>query len=265
MTSNSSEYNLFDVLTRLYFQLYPEAEQIPFQVRLTNNLNRTHGELRPDWADELKENDRENDFNGRMVVPNSVNEPINILLNTKKIKEYTDDRSMTWVGTFAHELTHAIDFYQMARKEKLKSYKPLEASNDYYMFQQWTEYNARKKGYFFLRKYFETIGQMPSSTEQINHIQNKEWPFQLTRYCEEYQINNNDGKYQIYITMQLLGRYSVWCDLFPDVFNKQSLSSSFQESGWMIHLFTFLREHETLDAVYTCFDEMKEILMENWG
>lgn len=257
--------SFFDKLTKLYYQLYPGAESIAFQVRLTNNLNRTHGEIRPDRAEELKENKRDNDFNGRMVVPYSIDEPIVILLNTWKIKEYTDDQSMTWIGTFAHELTHAIDFYQMARKEKLKDYKALEMSNDYYMFHLWSEYNARRKGYLFLRKYFETNGQMPSCTEQINHIQNKEWPFQLTRYCKEYEMNNNDGKYQIYITIQLLGRYSVWCDLFPDVFNKQSLSASFQESGWMIRLFTFLREHETLDAVYNCFGEMKEILMENWS
>jgi len=263
--NNPTDNSLFDNLTNIYYQLYPDAEQISFQVTLTTDLNRTHGEIRPDWVEKLKDNYRDNDFNGRMVVPCSISEPMHILLNSSKVKEYTDDGSMTWVGTFAHELTHAIDFYQMARKENLKSYKPLEATNTYYMFQLWTEYNARKKGYLFLRKYFEIMGQLPDHAEQISHIQNKEWPFHLERYCKEYEMNNNDGKYQIYITMQLLGRYSVWCDLFPDVFNKQSLSSTFRETEWMIHLFTFLREHETLNAVYSCFDEMEDILKKNWG
>ena len=51
---------------------------------------------------------------------------------------------MTWVGTLAHEYTHALDFYKMAKLEALDSYAPLEDPDRYFLFQQWTEYHARR-------------------------------------------------------------------------------------------------------------------------
>ena len=71
----------------------------------------------------------QSDYNGRMVVPESLDDPIHILLNTRKVEEYTNDGSMTWIGTIGHEYTHAIDFYQMARLEELDSYSPLEETS----------------------------------------------------------------------------------------------------------------------------------------
>lgn len=37
------------------------------------------------------------------------------------IEKYTEDGSMTWVGILAHELTHAIDYNQFAKREGLNS------------------------------------------------------------------------------------------------------------------------------------------------
>ena len=73
-----------------------------------------------------------------------------------------------------------------------------------------------------------------------------------------------DRHQQIIITMHLLGRYSVWCDLFPEMFNEERLAVDFFLTPWMYHLFSFMRQHETLDAIYGDFPAMRMVLRENW-
>lgn len=260
-----SEETMYKSIIAGYYALYQSMEQIPINIILTDDLNGKHIELRPEYRDKLldESNRKNNEYNGRMVVPHSIDDTINILINTKKMKQYTDDGSFTWVGTIAHELTHAIDYYQMARKEKLLTYDPLEEIASYHMFQLWSEYHARKLGYRFLREFHGVIGNLGDEEQQIKFIVETEWPFHQTNHYNDYHsgINGND---QMYITMQLLGRYSVWCDLFPDTFNREKFSSDYVNTPWLLHLFSFLREHESLDKVYPDLDGLCNVLAENW-
>lgn len=253
---------LINSLFSLYHITFPEAEQIPVSVSFTDNLNKTHAELRPDRKETILREGLQADFNGRMVVPESLDETIHILLNTKKVEEYTIDGSMTWIGTIGHEYTHALDFYQMARLEKLDSYMPLEKTSQYMMFQQWTEYHARKCGYRFLRKYFETTGQILQGEEQIQHILEVEAPAQTRRYNKEY--NQGSPIERLYLTMQYLGRFSVWVDLFPGYFNEEQILDYCPSAYWMLDLLHFLRKHEKLNEIYGHFDGLQVVLSENW-
>lgn len=110
-------YNIVESLFELYYESYPNMERISVDINFTDDLGKTHCELRSDIKERLIAEGLESqqDCNGRMVAPCSINDTMHILLNTKKVIQYCNDGSMTWVGTFAHELTHAIDFYQMAR------------------------------------------------------------------------------------------------------------------------------------------------------
>lgn len=261
---DTEDYNkLFKALEELYVRLF-DAERIPVVITLTADQNKTHAELRPDLKEAIEREELENDSNGRIVLPYNIDDSIRILMNIKKIIEYSKDGSMTWVGTYAHELTHALDYNKMAKRDGLVSYEPLEKTGKYYMFQLWSEYHARKRGYMFLRKYFELAGQMPDEEEQVLHIKTKEWPYHWKRHYKEYHADNNGNK-QLYITMQLLGRYSVWCDLFPEHFNINEIKSDYKASPWMGHLFEFLRTHEDFEKIYPCFEKMKEVISENWG
>lgn len=262
----STKDNLFNPLIELYYALNQTMERVPVNIILTDNLNRTHCELRPEYKDKLitESNALNNDYNGRMVVPHSTDETISILINTEKMKQYTDDGSLTWVGTFSHELTHAIDYYQMARREALTYYDPLEESASYHMFQLWSEYHARKLGYRLLREFHEGVGNLGDKQQQIKYITETEWPFHQNNHYRDYH-SGIDGNQQMYITMQLLGRYSVWCDLFPNTFNEKTLSTDFYHTPWMGHLFSFLRKHESLDIIYSVFDEFRSVLAENWS
>ena len=241
-------------------------QQIPVKLILTDDLNGTHCELRPEYKARLIGTNAEsrNDDNGRMVVPHEISDTISILINTEKIKQYTEDGSLTWIGTVSHELTHAIDYYQMARRESLAYYDSLEDSSLFGMFQMWSEYHARKLGYSFLREYHSRTEGVIDEKQQINHIMVYEWPVHKKNHFQDYH-SGIDAFQQIYITMQLLGRYSVWCDLFPDEFNEQILSSEFYHTPWMGNLFSFLRKHESFEAIYPVFDGLRQVLAENWS
>lgn len=246
----------------LYHVTFPGTETIPVSVIFTDDLNRTHAEIRPDRRDELLTNNRQSDFNGRMVVPLLVEDSIYVLLNETKFYEYIQDGSMTWVGTLAHEYTHALDFYQMARLEGLDSYAPLEETDKYILFQQWTEYHARRCGYRLLRRYFEVMGQMPNVDEQLQYIINIEAPRHTEWFYRDYQ--RGTGSERLYLTMQYLGRYSVWMDLFPDVFTEDKVLEYCPGTYWMVDILSFLRGHETLESVYDNFVEFQDVLSENW-
>ena len=263
---SNKDKNLFDCIIELYYDLNPMMKRIPVNVILTDDLNRTHCELRPEYKDKLVGTSAalNNDYNGRMVVPHSIDETISILINTEKMKQYTNDGSLTWVGTVSHELTHAIDYYQMARREALPCYEPLEEMSLYRMFQLWSEYHARKLGYRFLREFHCKLGNLGDKQQQLKYIVETEWPFHKNDHYRAYH-SNIDGNQQMYITMQLLGRYSVWCDLFPDYFNEQAFSSDFIQTPWMGHLFSFLRRHESFDEIYTNFEGLRCVLAENWA
>lgn len=253
-------------LIEMYYNCYPTMIQIPVDVAVSDNLEQSHYELRPDRKEQITgaRIEAHNDDNGRMVVPHEIYANIHILLNQKKVVEYTQDKSMTWIGTLAHELTHAIDFYQMARKEHLSYYDPLEEINQHFMFQLWSEYHARKFGYGFLR-YFLGVDQDPSAIEdRVRYIADIELSFHAKRYFEEYHKGQTANQ-QIYCTMQFLGRYSVWCDLYPEWFNQNTFATLFSTEKWLYNLLVFLKSHETLDTIYSHFDDMRLVLKDQWA
>ena len=60
----------------MYYWYYPDAQRIPVNVILTDDLNLTHGLIRPEIKDYLLSVQPQNDFNGRMVLPVTLDEPI---------------------------------------------------------------------------------------------------------------------------------------------------------------------------------------------
>lgn len=244
----------------MYYRYYPDAQKIPVNVILTDNLNLSHGEIRPDIKEYLFSVRPQNDFNGRMVLPVTLDKPMYILINKSKMKEYA--ASGTWIGTIAHELTHAIDFYCMARLENLDNYNELEKSCKYNVFRLWSEYNARKKGYKFLRYIMsENLG---TPEEQIKDILQRELPGQKQIFLSLYNDNYSNEYDQIYHVMNYLGRYSVWCDLFPDIFSEEFLATDMNDFSWPKPLLSFLRSHESLENMYENFGQLDDLLWKYW-
>lgn len=265
---NSTHDDFDDFLGRLiidYYTLYSEMPEVNFEIVITDDLCRKHLELRPDMkAELLKEGiENDNDYNGRMVLPKHIGDTISILLNKQKIVQYTNDKSYTWIGTFAHELTHAIDYSMMALMEELTAYDPLLRRENYLIFQLWSEYHAKRLGYNFLRYELKVDCDTNTTNERIDNIINRELPFHMENFYNEYHSTAN-GNQQLYWTMQIVGRFSVWCDLFPDIFNDKFLRNVFKECIWLYNILNFLKQYKSLDCIYPHFDDMRLILKENW-
>ena len=68
----------------------------------------------------------------------------------------------------------------------------------------------------------------------------------------------------------MVGKAKTGTALFASVvygvcFILQMLFSCFYHTPWMGHLFSFLRQHESLDIIYSVFDEFRCVLAENWS
>lgn len=241
-----------------YYNLYPHLPKMYFDVILTDNLMNYHLKLRPDLREELISSgiESQNDYNGRMVPPKNVGDTISILINKSKIEEYSNDGTMTWLGTFAHEFTHAHDYYRMAVKNNIVSYDTL-LSGDYYMFQLWSEFHARIYGYKFLinfhygnRKDYIKILKDVFDNASITYLDS-----------EKEFIERNVHKTNImYTIMQMLGRFAVWNEYFPDVYNEKYLSKKFQPYIWITKLFSYLINNKELNMVTDNFSEMTSII-----
>ena len=69
----------------------------------------------------------------------------------------------------------------------------------------------------------------------------------------------------MYETMQFMGRYSVWEKLFPNVFNKRVRQQVFGNNPWMYNIYEFLVTHYDLESVNKDFDQMLDIIKQNFG
>ncbi|MBK5252930.1 MAG: hypothetical protein JJE03_00420 [Peptostreptococcaceae bacterium] len=257
---------IFQELNNEYYKLYRSMPKIPISVIVTESIDKANCKLRPDLKNRIIIEVTENNYNynGRMVLPYLVGDTISILLNSENMIKYTEDGSMTWVGTFAHELTHAIDYHLIALKDNLDIYDPLLELKDnrYLMFNLWSEYHARKFGYNFLNNIMCKNLNI-SEDEKIKHIKDNEWPFHINNYYKEYRATNK-GIQQIYRTLQLIGSYSVGCDLYPTKFNEAQFKIICDSCPWVYKIFAFLRKHESIDEIYAEFSKMREIFKENW-
>lgn len=254
--------NLFNNIDALYHRIHQDQQLPLYMILLTDDLNRAHAEVRPDSADSILSSNAQSDFNGRMVPPRDRKGKFSILINTEKVNEYTEKNTFEYIGTFAHEMTHAVDYYQMAALEQLNSYDQLERTGLYTTFQLWSEFHARREGYKFLNTFREMADGVVERDKHIEWIKTKEGPFQWNYYRKMYVAG--DAQLKLYITMQFLGRYSVWNEWYPESFNGWTIKKDSGSSMWLVRIFEFLMEHKTLESIYPCWDEFREILQENW-
>ena len=114
-----------------------------------------------------------------------------------------------------------------------------------------------------MRDFFEETNNLPEHREQIDYIVEVELPQQTMRFLSDYNMGSPNER--MYLTMQYLGRYSVWMDLFEDTFDYDELKKHCLNAIWMVDILMFLREHETLYSINDHFGEMKSILSQNWS
>lgn len=246
-----------------YFKTFNIEVVIPEYVFASDMLE-AYLNKRPDLANEIRgDSDELNQYNGFTVPPKSVGGTFVVLLNRTKLVENLKNGDLTWIGTITHENTHIIDFMNYAKITNVSDYDELLSIDKNAMFLLWTEFNAKSKGYFFVRKYsFENMYD-PS---QIPHIVNTELPFQEQLLRENFHATTNGYK-QAYLVANYLGRLFALHQIFPEYFTDGLISKMdiFKNNGWMLEWYYFLCSHSELDIAYECFDDMKKILSKNFS
>lgn len=163
-------------------------------------------------------------LNGSVVLPAHIGDIPYILISLDTIEN--PKSNCQFISTIIHELTHIHDFYDFysCNKEKYNNIREIDKCIDFRSFQLWTEYSARRNGYYFYRNIMN-MNNNNSRKEQIEHILDTECPFHMN-YLEKQLIKSSNDSYNFaYNIIQFIGRFSVWNDLFSNYFNVNTLSN----------------------------------------
>ena len=229
--------SLFPALYQNYYKIFPDARQIPVSIRITADPG----------------------IDGTIILPNQSGEAFGIVLNSGLIKQYTDDHTMRWLDVFARELTRAVDHETLMKELSLVFYQALTKRPAYKHFQLWGEYHASRRGYQYFRQFFTDTDSIPEPKEQLRLIEEQEWPFHKLQY-EKLVRDGADPELEQFALMRLLGRYAVWCGLFPEVFYPDALTLEFYGDEKFSALLEFLLSHDGPAAAWQEIDAFSELI-----
>lgn len=253
----------FDDICKLIVDDYINTIHYPkFQIniKLTSDMHQSYLELCSNQSKRGIDGKVLNDYNGLMVAPKELDGIFTILINVNKLREYLEQNNPTWIGTIVHETTHVIDYIEYAKIVGAKNYDEIQLINKHGMFNLWTEFNARSKGYYFLRKY--TYDDMHDE-DLVPDIINRELPAQTQMLLENYN-STNDAYMQAYYVSHYLGRLYALQKIFPQHFNDQRIKAILNENHWMYEWFKFFNSHTSINDAYRDFGDMKNILRKNF-
>lgn len=247
----------FLILLNDFFTTF-NIEQFRVTLSIVEDIKNAYFDLRPDHKSKLFNEQMINSFNGMIVPPKKFEDCFTILLSRNYVLD--SSQNLNWIGTLAHEATHVNDYIEFAKIIGVTDYDILIETENSRMFQIWTEFNARAKGYYFLRKY--SLNNI-SDESLIPHILEVELPYHSKNLFESYH-STNDGNEQMYYVSHFLGRLHVLQDLYPEQFTDDFIYEYLKTNKWMYELYKFLCSHTKLNDAYKNFDEMKEILKINF-
>ena len=259
MPESSVESILLEIVTDFYTTFGLEPVSVRYVI--AEDMGEAYSDLRPDYISqhpELAANAQK--YNGITVLPDSLDGEFTVLLNGVILQQSVVDGNANWIGTIAHETTHAVDYTEYADLVWVDSYDELQLIDKHAMFQLWTEVNARAKGYYFVRKYtFEDM----TDERQVSDILNIELPGQYNLLFQNYNATR-DGYQQAYLVAQYLGRLYTLQQLFPKTFTNKFIRQHLSTNKLMYDWFVFYSKYNTLSEAYEHFDEMKNILRQNF-
>ncbi len=202
-----------------------------------------------------------NNYNGLTVPPDSINKMFTVLIKRGYVQQSCNDGNANWIGTIAHETTHVIDFLKYATLLGMNDFEDILNISKNDMFQLWTEFNARAKGYYFVRKYsFDNM----FDESQVSDILNIEIPEQEKILHQKYR-ETTEGIQKAHLVSHYLGRLYTLQQIFPQIFTDEVVKDLIPANPWIYKWFLFLKTHVELEEAYLKFEEMKDILRENFS
>lgn len=264
---NTTEYtNCFKSLYRQYYQLFPDEKKIDIHIIVTDDINKTYISLCPEYTRQLSF--QKNSDNGRMVPPEERDMPMYILIS-KYLYDSINNGVYDVLGTFAHELTHGIDYYLMAKEEGLFEFNKIQTSRFYVPFCLWSEYHARNHGYLFLRWLTSEKDENHAKLIKSDAYIEKEFNY-YTEQVKRLICNKSSSKIILYEMMQLLGRMVYWSKLYPDKYNSILLQKQFPMVKHIGELYELLKEtsafvlyYEKMEKVRSLIEVISDVLYEN--
>lgn len=249
-----------------YYNYY-RINAIDIEFRFSNQFSKTFMEKRPDLfeGDKKLSPEQFHMSNGCVIPPKELDDKFTILIHLDYFMDLLKEMNYSWVGTFTHELTHILDFIQYAKLHHMNNYDAIQRDMEHRPFTLWTEYNARSKGYFFVRKYVfrDKVNDM-NDTSQTEIIKNKELPYYINEFEKKYSEADRNAWYQMYVATQFLGRYSVWEKLFPNVFTKSLRVQVLGSNKWVLELYQFFINNKTLEVADANWKDLLDIESSNW-
>jgi hypothetical protein len=215
-------------------------------------------DLRPDHRAQLP--NQLPTFNGTVVTPSTLDGTFTVIIDKQYFIDDVNAERASWIGTIVHETTHARDYQEYAKLVGASNYDEVLDTSKHRMFHLWTEFNAKRHGYYFVRKYtFDNLNDIT----QIPDILNIELPGQISYMTEQYS-STTDGWEQIYTVSQFLGRLAVWEGLFPEQFNLKFVEALLSTNSWMFDMYIYLNTHRELSTAIDSFDDLREIVRGNF-
>ena len=238
-------------------------EPIKLNVEIVQDLYKRRLELAIDDKDReniISSREFTRNSNGTIVIPESIDDVSYILVSINTIDNYQ------FVSTIIHELTHIHDIYNfyIFNKDKYVSLREMDNYKEFNIYILWSEYNARRKGYYFYRKIMHMIfsDTNKSESEQIEHILNIECLGQMEYLKNQLFKYENNKHHYIYNIIQFIGRFSVWNDLFPNDFNVNTLPNELlvMFGDKIINLYEFLYKNKNFDDIKLKINELDHLL-----
>lgn len=256
---NDKINELINIVVNDYFSTY-KYEPLNFSIVFSDDIWETYFEKCPDHRKQMTNQQPLPAFNGTIATPQELDGMFTVIVDNQYFLEECQNKRLSWIGTIIHEITHAVDYRNYARIVAAPNYDEVLNTSRHRMFQLWTEFNAKRHGYYFLRKYsFDNL----TDTVQIPDIVNIELPGQIEYMSSEYN-STSDGWKQIYIVSQFLGRLAVWEDLFPSSFNRDFIEQLLCANPWMLKMYDYLNGHRNLNTAVESFEELRKIVQENF-
>jgi len=260
MEDNLTMQSAFSLLLADFFKTFG-IEPFSVNIAIPDDISKAYFELRSDHETEFTNRLKLENYNGLVVPPKEFSESFTILINRNYLLDSLEKDNRNWIGTLAHEATHIDDFMNFAKIMEVTDYDIIWDKSKFRMFHFWTEFNAKAKGYYFLRKH--ALDDIRDET-LLQYVLEEELPNHMKSLFESYH-STDDGDEQMYNVVHFLGRLHVLQDLYPMQFTNDFVYEYFRQNIWMYELFIFLCSHTTLEKAYKDFDEMKEILKTNFN
>lgn len=263
MSNPNSFEEIFSSIICDYFDTYPAASPVIPDYHIVEDIASAYLSLRPDILEKSSSSvESLSAYNGFAVPPNEIGGTFTVLINKNVLMENVQNKRTDWIGTIAHETTHVQDFAEFAQIVGAKKYDEILEISCHGMFNLWTEVHARSRGYYFTRKYALGLDNI-SSKEMLPDILEREIPAQQDRLFEQYHSTTN-GFEQAYLVAQYIGRLFTLQELYPNDLTNDWIIDHFGVNMWMADWFFFFKEHRILSAAAEHFEDMKDILRQNF-